>query len=515
LTNTPIGPPFLSSVFYGPRARFSTLIIKNLAFSCSPNGAGQSANLTLTRLSTSRRDTLRGFGFVCCLALLFFLPSAAWAEAPAGPALPLPVWSVAPFAILLLAIALLPLFAPHFWESNLKKGLVAGVLAVPLAVYLCSWGEAGVHALLHELGEYASFIILLGSLYIVAGGILLRGDIQGRPWTNTGFLALGAILANLIGTTGASMLLIRPMLRINSERKRVSHIPIFFIFIVSNLGGLLTPLGDPPLFLGFLKGVDFIWTLQLWPQWVVANGALLCLFLIWDLLAYSRESPSDVQRDVTQIEPLRVEGLMNVLFLVGILVGVLGQSRQLAGTAALPKPVGEIVMVIMAVLSWLLTPRTVRVANKFRWHPIIEVAVLFAGIFVTMVPALVLLEHHGAGLKQQLNVSEAWHYFWLTGILSSFLDNAPTYVTFATLAAQADNFDELAKHEPLILAAISCGAVFMGANTYIGNGPNFMVKAIAEDAKYKMPSFFGYMLYSGLILLPLFVVITFLFFPLW
>lgn len=458
---------------------------------------------------------MRCLGFGCCLALLFFLPGAAWAEAPAGPTLPLPVWSVAPFVILLLAIAVLPLFAPHFWESNFKKGLVAGILAVPLAGYLCSWGEAGVYALLHELGEYASFIILLGSLYTVAGCIALRGDIQGRPWINTAFLAVGAILANIIGTTGASILLIRPLLRINSQRKRVSHIPIFFIFIVSNLGGLLTPLGDPPLFLGFLKGVDFIWTLQLWPQWAVANGALLSLFLIWDFLAYSREAASDIQRDKTQIEPLRLEGLVNVIFLVGILVGVLAQSRQLAGTAALPKPAGEIVMVIMAVLSWLFTPRTVRAANKFGWHPILEVAVLFAGIFVTMVPALVLLEQHGADLKQQLNVSEAWHYFWLTGILSSFLDNAPTYVTFATLAAQAENFDQLANNQPLILAAISCGAVFMGANTYIGNGPNFMVKAIAEDAKYKMPSFFGYMIYSGLILLPLFVVITLLFFPPW
>jgi Na+/H+ antiporter NhaD/arsenite permease-like protein len=330
-----------------------------------------------------------------------------------------------------------------------------------------------------------------------------------------GFLALGAVLANVIGTTGASMLLIRPLLRINSQRRRVSHLPVFFIFIVSNMGGLLTPLGDPPLFLGFLKGVDFFWTLQLWPQWVVVNGSLLILFLIWDALAYVREMPADIAKDVMRIEPLRVEGLVNVFFLVGILISVLARSEAVAGAWALQKPWGELVMLAMAGLSWWLTPRSVRAANKFGWHAIVEVAVLFAGIFVTMVPALVLLEAHGGTLSKQLNVSEPWQYFWLTGGLSSFLDNAPTYVTFATLAAQADHFDQLAKFQPALLAAISCGAVFMGANTYIGNGPNFMVKAIAEEAGYKMPSFLGYMVYSGVILLPLFILVTVLFFSPW
>jgi Na+/H+ antiporter NhaD/arsenite permease-like protein len=461
---------------------------------------------------------LRALTFVLVSILAFSLDSQAFGADPAAapaPALQLPVWSVAPFVLLLLAIAILPLAASHFWESNLKKGIVVAILSVPTALYLVSCGEAGTHALLHELGEYASFIILLASLYTVAGGIAVKGDIQGTPWTNLGFLALGAMLANLIGTTGASILLIRPVLRINSERKRVSHIPVFFIFIVSNLGGLLTPLGDPPLFLGFLKGISFFWTFQLWPQWVVANASVLMVFLVWDFIAWSRETAPDLQRDATQIEPLRVHGLINVVFLIGILFGVLLQSPFVAGNLALTKPWGEIIMIVMAVLSWFLTPRVAREANQFKWHAIIEVAVLFIGVFVTMVPALVLLEQHGAGLAQQLNVSEPWHYFWLTGILSSFLDNAPTYVTFATLAAGAESFAQLAKEKPQILAAISCGAVFMGANTYIGNGPNFMVKAIAEEAKYKMPSFFGYMLYSGLILLPVFVLVTIVFFVTW
>lgn len=423
-----------------------------------------------------------------------------------------PWWSILPFAILLLTIAFFPLVASHFWEPNKNKALVTAIIAVPLALYLIAVGKEGQHALMHELAEYASFIILLASLYTVAGGIAVLGCLKPTPATNATFLAIGAVLANVIGTTGASILLIRPVLRINKPRLRVAHIPIFFIFIVSNVAGLLTPLGDPPLFLGFLKGVDFFWTLRMWPQWLFVNLVLLGLFLIWDSQAYKRETHLAAQTPTKPPEPLRFLGLINLLFLAGILAAVLAQSPVVAGQYALQKPWGELIMVVMALLSWFLTPHEARQANDFRWHAIIEVAILFAGIFTTMAPALVLLQSHGSELAQSLNVSKPWHYFWLTGILSSFLDNAPTYVTFATVAAQSSNFRELSVNRPEILAAISCGAVFMGANTYIGNGPNFMVKAIAEESGYHMPSFFRYMLYTLAVLIPTFILVTVIFF---
>jgi Na+/H+ antiporter NhaD/arsenite permease-like protein len=453
--------------------------------------------------------------------ILFLAPPSALGAG--GNAQELPVWTISPFVLLLLAIAILPLVASHFWESNLKKALVAALFAVPVAGYLLWLGPQGIEGLTHALAEYAAFIILLASLYTVSGGIVLTGDIQGRPLTNTAFLAFGSVIANLIGTTGASMLLIRPVLRINQERQRVGHIPIFFIFTVSNLGGLLTPLGDPPLFLGFLKGVDFFWTFSLWPQWLVANIIVLAIFFVWDSFAYRSETRRAIAEDIRRIEPLRVEGLINLVFLAGIVLAVLFQSDKVAATVGgwladffpganphLTHPWAELTMVGMSLASLALTPRRLREANAFNWHAITEVAVLFAGIFVTMVPALEVLRVRGP----QFGINEPWQYFWLTGVLSSFLDNAPTYVTFATIArGLSEDFGWLAANKPAILAAISCGAVFMGANTYIGNGPNFMVKAIADQAGYKTPSFFGYMAYSGLILLPVFVLITFVFFP--
>ena len=426
--------------------------------------------------------------------------------------LELGLWTVVPFVLLLLAIAVLPLVTPHFWARNRNRALVAGLLAVPVACWLLLFGEPGKHALVEALAEYGAFIVLLGSLYTVAGGIRLSGDVQGTPLTNTGFLAFGAVLANIIGTTGASMVLIRPVLRINAERERVRHIPVFFIFLVSNLGGLLTPLGDPPLFIGFLRGLDFFWTLRLWPQWLVANGAVLALFFVWDSLAYRREPKWALFADRVRIEPLRLAGRVNIVFLLGIIAGVLLRAESLSGlderTGTLA---GSAVMVLMAVGSLLATPRGLRAANGFSWHAIIEVAVLFAGIFVTMIPALELLKQNAGAF----GTLRAWHYFWLTGGLSSFLDNVPTYLTFGTLAAsveQTGGIAELALRNPRVLEAISCGAVFMGANTYIGNGPNFMVKAIADEAGFRTPSFFGYMLYSGLILLPVFVGVTAIFF---
>ncbi len=454
---------------------------------------------------------------------LLIWPTLAAATEPTS--LVVPVWTVAPFVLLLLAIGVLPLVAARFWHSNRNKGLVAALCALPVAVYLISQGPAtdgaSTHALLHELKQYVSFITLLASLYTVAGGLVLTGDIQAKPLTNTAWLALGTILANLIGTTGASMLLIRPLLQINQERRNVHHLPIFFIFTVSNLGGLLTPLGDPPLFLGFLNGVDFFWTLGLWPQWLAANGLVLGVFWMWDARAYRRETLEALARDVRQIEPLRVRGLINILFLAGIVAAVLFQSEQVSSTVhaelerfldcpelMLSWPWAELLMGGMALLSLAATPRGLRAVNGFSWGAIIEVAVLFAGIFVTMVPALAVLRVYGP----TLGLSQPWQYFWLAGGLSSVLDNAPTYLTFATLAAGPHDLPWLARHQPLVLQAISCGAVFMGAGTYIGNGPNFMVKAIAEEAGFPMPSFFGYLVYSGLILAPILLLLTVVFF---
>lgn len=433
-----------------------------------------------------------------------------FASADAAP-LALPLWTLAPFLLLLLSIAVLPVVADHFWHSNLNKGLVAALLAAPIVGYLLylwqTTGEEGyVHILEHQAEEYIAFIVLLFSLYTVSGGIAIVGDIEGRPLTNLLLLALGAVLANFMGTTGASMLLIRPYLRINSERRNTRHLPIFFIFSVSNLGGLLTPLGDPPLFLGFLRGVDFFWTsTHLWQHWLLANGLLLTIFYVWDVLAYRSETQSAIRRDEQTIHLIRIRGVFNFLLLGGIVATVLMHSDQVAGAWKLTFPYGEGILLGISLASWLLTPQSVRQANRFSWHPIVEVAALFAGIFVTMGPALELL-------RAQHFELEAWAYFWMTGSLSSFLDNAPTYVAFATMAGGSKDFSLLMENRPLILAAISCGAVFMGANTYIGNGPNFMVKAISDESGYRTPSFFGYMAYSGGILLPIFILVTVVFF---
>jgi Na+/H+ antiporter NhaD/arsenite permease-like protein len=459
-----------------------------------------------------------GFAITC---LLLFPTFASAAEAGGKP-LEVPFLAAAPFALLLACIAILPLVAEHWWHSNRNKAIVSLALALPVAGYLFSIAEQtggeSTARLIHELEEYAAFILLLLALYTIAGGIVLQGDIPAKPRTNTFILGLGAVLANFIGTTGASMILIRPILRINSERERKSHLPIFFIFIVSNTGGLLTPLGDPPLFLGFLKGVDFFWTLSLWREWVVMNIALLVVFYIWDSLAYRKETRTAIRLDQSIIEPLKLKGLGANLPLILLVIGVvvmqsplIGQKLgQLVGTGDLTirRPVGELSLLALTLLSLMLTPRGLRARNSFSWGPIVEVAVLFIGIFVTMVPALALLDQYGG----RFGLSKPWQYFWLTGSLSSVLDNAPTYVSFATLASSGHDMKWLMANKPDLLAAISCGAVFMGAMTYIGNGPNFMVKAMAEHANYKMPSFVGYLKYSLGVLLPLCVLITFLFF---
>jgi Na+/H+ antiporter NhaD/arsenite permease-like protein len=443
----------------------------------------------------------------------------------------LPLLTTLPFMLLLLAIAILPLLAGHWWERNRNKALVVVALAAPVVLYLTSvWADAGQAVLLEKLAEYASFIILLASLYVISGGIYLQGSLSGTPLGNTGLLALGAVLANVIGTTGASVLMVRPLLRANAAREDKTHIVVFFIFVVSNCGGLLTPLGDPPLFLGFLKGVPFEWTLRLWPQWLLINLSLLVIFHIWDEVVLGREErrrPGSQYEQVLEHEPLRVQGLLNVLFLLGIVATIFAAGRGLGnGGQSWPFGVQEAVMALLGIAAFLTTPSANHTRNRFTFGPIIEVAVLFAGIFVTMAPALAILNAWGQGQRTVAGLAfglrEPWQFFWVTGVLSSFLDNAPTYLTFAVTACGLrgvadegrflDTFLQQGPEAARLLAAIACGAVMMGANTYIGNGPNFMVKAIAEENGVRMPSFFGYMLYSGAILLPLFVVVTLVFF---
>jgi Na+/H+ antiporter NhaD/arsenite permease-like protein len=401
-----------------------------------------------------------------------------------------PLYAVLPFALLLLAIAVMPLAAAHWWEHNRNKAIVGGVLSLPVVVYLL---RAAPEALAHSLVEYASFVALLGALYVVAGGIRVTGDLRATPLTNTLLLAAGAVLANLIGTTGASMVLIRTVLRTNQQRAHTAHIPFFFILVVSNCGGLLTPLGDPPLFIGYLRGVPFTWTLQLWPIWLGAIGYLLALFYAVDRRAYARESAVRLVDDALRTTPLGVEG--------GVHAGLLA---LVVGAVFLPTPWREVTMLALAAVSAFAGPRAPRIANGFSWAPIIEVAVLFLGIFVTMVPALAILEARGG----ELGLTKPWQFFLTTGALSSVLDNAPTYLTFLS-TAQALGLDADVVGVPTIfLVAISAGAVLMGANTYIGNGPNFMVKAIAEEAGVKMPSFFRYALGAVLVLSPVYVVLA-------
>jgi len=408
------------------------------------------------------------------------------------------LWLVLPFVFMLLSIAIFPLTAGHWWEKHTHKALVSLGLGLPIVGYLLLQGAAGLYSVQHALTEYTEFIILLGALYTIAGGIVLSGDLRATPYVNGGFLVLGSLLASVIGTTGASMLLIRPVLQTNAERHHVAHTVVFFIFLVSNIGGCLTPLGDPPLFLGYLRGVPFAWTLSLWPEWLAVNAVLLAVYVVWDMRLYKRESPQDLLADRQHIAPLRVRGLRNLLFLGLVIFAV----------AQVPPPWRSLLMVATTAGALLVGDKTLRRQNRFTYAPIIEVAVLFLGIFLTMIPTLALLHVHGASL----GIDSAAKFFWITGVLSSFLDNAPTYVAFFEMArAQAHTLavgTTVAGVPEVWLRAISLGAVFMGANTYIGNGPNFMVKAVAEEAGVKMPSFFGYLSYSGAILLPIFVGLT-------
>jgi Na+/H+ antiporter NhaD/arsenite permease-like protein len=362
------------------------------------------------------------------------------------------------------------------------------------------------------LSEYVPFFLLLLALYTISGGIRLEGDLRAHPAVNTGFLAVGAVLASLVGTTGAAMLLIRPLLDTNSQRRRVSHTVVFFIFIVCNCGGCLLPTGDPPLFLGYLLGVDFFWTLRLWPEWLLVNGALLAVYYGYDhWWCYRRERPADIARDEAHVRPLRLRGLWpNALLLVSVIaaVALLDPRGPLPGTDWHPWIyLREMGLLVLVSLSLLLGDAEVRQANRFSFAPIVEVAVLFLGIFICMQPAIEILSVKGPSL----GLTSPTQLFWATGGLSSVLDNAPTYVVFFETAKTLGGAPTVAGVPEPLLRAVSLGAVFMGANTYIGNGPNFMVKAIAEQSGVRMPGFFGYMTYSLLILVPLFAATNWIF----
>lgn len=499
----------------------------------------------------------------------------------------LPLWSIIPFVGILLSIALFPLLAPHFWHYHFPKvsafwafafalpflaaysdkpwfAIVALILPVGpfimvfsnklkpshlwgrlfalfVATFVCMFilhgvGGSAWYEILHiYIIDYIPFIILLWALYTVAGGMMVTGTLRGSPMVNTIMLLLGTVMASWVGTTGAAMLLIRPLLRANKWRRNKVHVIVFFIFLVANIGGSLTPLGDPPLFLGFLHGVSFFWTFNLFPHMLLLSIALLIVFYIFDTIQYRKEESPPEEEGIP--EPIRVRGLYNIIFLVGIVgsvlmsgildmgdVTILGVHQKIQGLLR------DALLITMGVMSLAVTPNVLRKKNEFTWAPIQEVAYLFAGIFMTIIPALAILRAGSDGALAFLadSVNSPWQYFWATGLLSSFLDNAPTYLTFFSSAQGKlypgvpeisavqylmGNVQEGVTNGFQYLAAISAGAVFMGANTYIGNAPNFMVKSIAEEAGIPMPSFFGYMFkYSIPILVPLFIVVTLVFF---
>ncbi|HNZ10069.1 MAG TPA: sodium:proton antiporter [Smithellaceae bacterium] len=462
------------------------------------------------------------------LLLLLFPFSCLAAEAAGNIGTMLPIWSILPFAGILLSIALMPLFVPHFWHYHFPK--VSAFWAVSFAVpFLYFFREIAVHEIAHIIIiDYIPFILLLWALFTVSGGIYVKGSLKGTPAVNTVILLIGTLLASVIGTTGASMLMIRPILRSNAWRVHKVHTIVFFIFLVSNIGGALTPLGDPPLFLGFLHGVPFFWTMHILPEMAFASVVLLVSYFIMDSYFYKKESKPDAPD--TEPEPLSIEGSYNFIFLAGIIAAVLFSGTVKLGDVnlfgihqAAENLIKDVVLILMGVLSLVFTKTDLRKGNEFSWAPIMEVAYLFAGIFITIIPALAILKAGEQGALAWLikSISTPAQYFWAVGSLSSFLDNAPTYLTFfnSVLGKFYPGIPEAQAVSALIvekipyLAAISAGAVFMGANTYIGNAPNFMVKSIAEEAGVKMPSFFGYMFkYSIPILITLFVLITFVFF---
>lgn len=472
------------------------------------------------------------FSTPALVSVMLLSSSSAWAAQGAytieGAKLSL-LWGL-PFVGILLSIALCPLLTPSFWHHHFGKAALfwAACFVVPYALQagLAPAGFAVLHTLLLE---YFPFIILLFALYTVAGGIFVEGNIHGSPAVNTGLLALGTVLASLVGTTGASMILIRPLIRANDARRFNVHVVVFFIFLVSNIGGSLTPLGDPPLFLGFLKGVDFFWTTtHLFSEMLTASLILLsifyCLDLYFDRKDHERPPPADPTPDT--LTGVKLHGQINIVLLgaiIALLVFCAGWKPGISidvfhNTLMLQDITRDVVLLLIAFVSLKLTPAMAREGNGFNWGPIVEVAKLFIGIFLTIIPVLAILQAGKDGALSGLvalvtradGTANNAMYFWLTGGLSSFLDNAPTYLLFFNVAG--GNPVTLMNESALTLAAISCGAVFMGANSYIGNAPNFMVKAIAEDMGVKMPSFFGYCAWALCFLVPLFILITAIFF---
>lgn len=477
-----------------------------------------------------RRWIKLSFLLMCVIGLIStgvaFGEEPAHAPAAHGQEHPVPhLFWMFPFAAILGAIAIFPLMhrTAHAWEKNSNKLLLSLILSgLTLGYYAARdfgfhgslTGTNAVEAVLHHalIEDYIPFVVLLFSLYVASGGLRFDADLVASPTNNTIMLGIGAFLASFIGTTGASMLMIRPLLHTNTERTKVAHTVVFFIFLVSNLGGLLTPIGDPPLFLGYLQGVPFLWTLRLFPYWITAVSLLLAVYWVWDWFVYRHEPIRAIVADRVRIIPPKVTGTINfpILFLMILSVALLIPGQNLLGVV-IPNHAREFSLLFLAGCSLIFTKKEVRQANRFNYHAIIEVAVLFLGIFITMQVPMEILKARGPSL----GLATPLEFFWATGLLSSVLDNAPTYLVFLETAKTlpiepgmtqlALKTGHVAGH---ILEAISLGAVFMGANTYIGNGPNFMVKSIAEQAGVKMPSFFGYMAYSLGILIPLFVLLS-------
>jgi Na+/H+ antiporter NhaD/arsenite permease-like protein len=424
-----------------------------------------------------------------------------------------PVWSLTPFVLMLGAIAVCPLTFNHWWEHNRNKLIVAVVLSLPMATYLIAAGHW--HALEHALiFDYVPFVVLLGALFVITGGIRVTGDIEAKPIINTTFIGIGAVLASLIGTTGAATLLIRPILQTNKERIFKVHTVLFFIGAVANCGGLLTPLGDPPLFILYLRGVPFDWFLQLLPQWAMVNLLLLVIYFGVDTYFYDKEPIEAIRRDIAEVTPIRIRGGLNFVWLLGVVLSVAYLNEQyIPAFKEVPaaKFVREAIIAALAALSLYTTPQEIREGNNFTWAPIEEVAYLFLGIFITMVPCVMYLEANA----QSLGVSTTPRFYYATGALSAVLDNTPTALTFYSLAVGlAMNAPNMVASVPEdILKSISVAAVFFGSLTYIGNGPNFMVKAVAEENGVKMPDFFAYIYkFSLIVLLPIFVIVQVIFF---
>lgn len=442
----------------------------------------------------------------------------------------MPLWSCMPFACMLLSIALFPLLAPDFWHHHFVK--VSAFWAILMAFpFIYHYRMVAIHAILHILmADYIPFIILLWSLYTISGGILLRGDLRATPIINLLMLAIGTLLASFMGTTGAAMLMIRPFLRANSHRKNRTFMVVFFIFLVANIGGALTPLGDPPLFLGFLHGVPFFWPLHIFPHMLITTLILMACFFIMDTFWYRKEKSLTKPRIIHDREPLRLAGWHNFLFLAGVVAAVLfsgivklGEVNVLGIHRFIQDWLRDGFLILMGILSLVTTRITIREDNQFTWFPIKEVAYLFIGIFITMIPCLAILKAGSKGpLAILINaVQTPAHYFWATGSLSAFLDNAPTYLTFFSTALGAhypgmtepEAVKQLIAQNPVYLKAISAGSVFFGACSYIGNAPNFMVRSIAEESGTAMPSFFGYIFrYSFIFLIPVFILISLIFF---